>query len=102
MRGITVAGCGISLPDKVLTNADLAARLDTSDEWITERTGIKERRVGGITSEMAIEAGRRAIQDAGLTPADITHIVLATTTPDATVPGTSATVQGAIGIPGGA
>ncbi len=101
-RGITVRGCGISVPDKVLTNEDLSATLDTSDAWITERTGIKERRVGGITSQMAIEAGRRAIQDAGLEPADIAVVLLATTTPDALVPATSATVQAGIGVPGGA
>jgi 3-oxoacyl-[acyl-carrier-protein] synthase-3 len=102
MRGITVRGCGISVPDKVLTNDDLSATLDTSDAWITERTGIKERRVGGITSQMAIEAGKRALEDAGLEPGDIDILLLATTTPDALVPGTSATVQAGIGVPGGA
>ncbi len=102
VRGITVRGCGISVPDKVVTNDDLSATLDTNDAWITERTGIKERRVGGITSQMAIEAGRRAIEDAGLEPADIDVVLLATTTPDALVPGTSATVQAGIGVPGGA
>ncbi len=102
MRGITLRGCGISVPDKVVTNDDLSATLDTSDAWISERTGIKERRVGGITSQMAIEAGRRAIEDAGLEPADIDVVLLATTTPDALVPGTSATVQAGIGVPGGA
>ena len=101
-RGITVRGCGISVPDKTVTNDDLSATLDTSDEWITERTGIKERRVGGITSQLAIEAGKRAIEDAGLEPADIDVVLLATTTPDALVPGTSATVQAGIGIPGAA
>ncbi|MGH8988918.1 MAG: beta-ketoacyl-ACP synthase III [Acidimicrobiales bacterium] len=101
-RGITVRGCGISVPDKIVTNDDLSATLDTSDAWITERTGIRERRVGGITSQMAIEAGRRAIADAGLEPADIDIVLLATTTPDALVPGTSATVQAGIGVPGGA
>ena len=102
MRGITVRGSGISVPDKVVTNADLSATLDTSDEWIRERTGIKERRVGGVTSQLAIEAGRRAIEDAGLQPSDIDVVLLATTTPDALVPATSATVQAGIGIPGGA
>ena len=102
MHGITVRGCGIFVPDKVLTNDDLSATLDTSDAWITERTGIKERHVGGTTSQMAIEAGRRAIEDAGLEPSDIDVVLLATTTPDALVPATSATVQAAIGVPGGA
>ncbi len=102
MRGITIRGCGISVPDKVLTNDDLSATLDTSDAWITERTGIKERHVGGITSQMAIEAGRHAIADAGLEPSDIDVVLLATTTPDALVPATSATVQAGIGVPGGA
>ena len=102
VRGITLSGCGISVPDKVVTNDDLSARLDTNDAWITERTGIKERHVGGITSQMAIEAGRSAIADAGLEPADIDIVLLATTTPDAMVPATSATVQAAIGVPGGA
>ena len=102
MRGITVRGCGISVPDKVVTNDDLSATLDTNDAWISERTGIKERRVGGITSQMAIEAGKRALEDAGLEPSDIDIVLLATTTPDALVPGTSATVQAGIGVPGGA
>ncbi len=102
MRGISVRSCGISVPDKVVTNDDLSARLDTSDAWITERTGIKERRVGGITSEMATEAGRRALERAGMAASDIDVLVLATTTPDALVPGTSATVQAALGTSGGA
>jgi 3-oxoacyl-[acyl-carrier-protein] synthase III len=101
-RGIVVRGCGIAVPDKVLTNDDLSATLDTSDAWIWERTGIRERRVGGITSQMAIEAGQRALEDAGLEPTDIDVVLLATTTPDAMVPGTSATVQAGLGVPGGA
>jgi len=102
LTGITVTGWGIAVPDKILTNEDLSATLDTSDEWITERTGIKQRHIGGTTSELATLAGRAAIERAGLTPEDISTVVLATTTPDALVPGTSATVQNALGIPGGA
>lgn len=102
MPGVRITGWGISVPDKVVTNADLSLRLDTSDEWITERTGIKERRVGGTTSELAIAAGRAALDRAGLAAADIDTLVLCTTTPDAIVPGTSATVQDGLGVAGGA
>jgi 3-oxoacyl-[acyl-carrier-protein] synthase-3 len=102
MPGARITGWGIAVPDKVVTNLDLSLRLDTSDEWITERTGIKERHIGGTTSELAIEAGRAALQRADVDPADIDVLVLATTTPDAIVPGTSATVQDGLGIGGGA
>ena len=80
----------------------MAASLDTSDAWITERTGIRERHIGGTTSGLAIEAGQNALRCAGLTGADIDHVVLATTTPDGIVPGTAPTVQNALGIGGGA
>jgi len=102
LRGAVVTGWGIGVPDKVVTNADLSARLDTSDEWITERTGIRERRIGGTTSELAIAAGAAALERAGRSGADVDVLVLATTTADAVVPGTSATVQEALGIAGGA
>ena len=102
MTGVRFLSCGISVPDKVVTNDDLSARLDTSDAWIQERTGIRERRIGGVTSQMAIEAGSQALERAGLTGADIDVVVLATTTADAQVPGTSATVQAALGCRGGA
>ena len=102
MRGAVVTGWGIALPDKVVTNDDLSARLDTSDSWITERTGIKERRIGGTTSGLAVEAGRQALERAGRQGDQIDVLVLATTTPDAIVPGTSATVQNALGVAGGA
>jgi 3-oxoacyl-[acyl-carrier-protein] synthase III len=102
VRGAVVSGWGIAVPDKIVTNEDLSARLDTSDAWITERTGIKERRIGGTTSQLAIEAGRRALDSAGRSGDDIDVLVLATSTPDALVPGTSATVQDALGIAGGA
>ena len=93
MPGAVVTGWGIAVPDKVVTNQDLSARLDTSDEWITERTGIRERHIGGTTAELAIGAGAQALAHAGRTGEDVDVLVLATSTPDALVPGTSATVQ---------
>ena len=102
MPGAVVTGWGIALPDKVVTNQDLSARLDTSDAWIAERTGIRERRIGGTTSELAIAAGAQALARAGRSGDDVDVVVLATTTPDALVPGTSATVQEALGVRGGA
>ena len=102
MPGAVVTGWGIALPDKVVTNDDLSARLDTSDAWITERTGIRQRHVGGTTSELAVAAGRQALERAGRAGADVDLLVLATTTPDAVVPGTSATVQDALSVAGGA
>jgi 3-oxoacyl-[acyl-carrier-protein] synthase-3 len=102
MRGIRITGVGIAVPDKVVTNDDLAVSLDTSDSWIVERTGIRERRIGGTTSGLAAEAGQAALDDAGRTAADIDHLVLATTTPDGIVPGTAPTVQDRLGITGGA
>ncbi len=90
------------MPEKILTNDDLAQTLDTSDEWITERTGIRERHVGGSTSVLAIEAGHAALQRAGVDPGEVDFVLLATTTPDALVPATSATVQDELGIGGGA
>ncbi len=102
MPGAVITGWGIGLPDKIVTNEDLSATLDTSDAWITERTGIKQRHIGGTTSELAIVAGRQALGRAGRGPQEIDLLVLATTTPDALVPGTSATVQHALGMAGGA
>jgi len=102
MPGAVVTGWGIAVPDKVVTNEDLSARLDTSDEWITERTGIRERRIGGTTAELAIAAGAQALARAGRTGDDVDVLVLATSTPDALVPGTSATVQEGLGVRGGA
>jgi 3-oxoacyl-[acyl-carrier-protein] synthase-3 len=101
-RGIVVRSCGIAVPDKVLTNDDLAVRLDTDDTWITERTGIRERHIGGTTSGLAAEAGQQALDRAGITAADIDLLVLATSTPDAMVPATASTVQELLGIRGGA
>ncbi len=100
--GARIAGLGIDLPDKVVTNDELSATLDTSDDWIRERTGIESRRVGGVTSTMAIAAGESALRDAGVSAADIDMVIVATTTPDQMMPGTSATVQAELGTRGGA
>jgi 3-oxoacyl-[acyl-carrier-protein] synthase-3 len=101
-RGARISGWGRALPDRVVTNSDLEATMDTSDEWIRERTGISERRVGGTTASLSIESGRRAIESAGIDPGSIDALILSTTTPDRTVPATSATVQHALGLRCGA
>ena len=101
-RGGIITGHGIAVPDKVVTNDDLSLTLDTNDAWIRERTGIRERRIGGTTSQLAIDAGLAALDKAGRRPDEIDAVILATTTPDQIVPGTSATVQDGIGITGGA
>jgi 3-oxoacyl-[acyl-carrier-protein] synthase-3 len=102
LRGAVVTGWGVALGEKVVTNHDLSARLDTSDEWITERTGIKERRIGGTTSQLAADAGTGALRRAGRSAEEVDLLLLATATPDALVPGTSATVQKLLGTNGGA
>jgi 3-oxoacyl-[acyl-carrier-protein] synthase-3 len=102
VTGIRITGSGIALPDKVVTNEDMAVSLDTSDAWIVERTGIRERRFGGTTSGLATEAARAALENAGRTPADIDLVILATTTPDAVIPASAPSVQHALGIRGGA
>ena len=105
IRRSVVVGCGHYLPPQIVTNADLAKRIDTSDEWIVERTGIRERRIAGpeeTTSVLAAEAARAAMADAGLGPDDIDLIVLATATPDYTFPSTATQVQAALGITHGA
>lgn len=96
-----LTGVGAHLPARVLTNAELAKLVDTSDEWIVERTGIKERRIAGDnekTSDLAIEAAKKALARAGRSPADVDLIVLATATPDLTFPATAARVQAALGV----
>ncbi|PQA86098.1 beta-ketoacyl-ACP synthase III [Hyphococcus luteus] len=89
-------GCGAYLPEKVLTNDELSKRVDTSDEWIRERTGIRARHIaaeGELTSDLAVGAAEAALKDAGLTAKDIDLIIVATTTPDLTFPSTAAIVQ---------
>jgi 3-oxoacyl-[acyl-carrier-protein] synthase-3 len=103
VRGAVITGWGTALPPKTLTNQDLAdTGLDTSDEWIVERTGIRERHVGGTTAGLSAEAGRLALGMSGLDPASIDAVILATTTPDRTVPATSATVAAELGLRCGA
>jgi 3-oxoacyl-[acyl-carrier-protein] synthase-3 len=98
VAGAVITGWGTALPPKILTNDDLAGMMDTSDEWIQERTGIKERRVGGTTAGLSVEAARKAIEMSGVDPARIDALVLATTTPDRTVPATAPTVQNELGL----
>ena len=96
-----IAGCGSYLPKQVVTNADLAKKIDTSDEWIRQRTGIAQRHVaapGELTSHLAINAAEAALEDAGMKADDLDMIVLATTTPDETFPATATRVQAAIGM----
>ncbi len=97
-----VTGVGSYLPEDIVTNADLAKFVDTSDEWIIERTGIRQRhraRPDQPTSDLAAEAALKALADAGRTPADVDMIIVATTTPDMTFPATASIVQRKIGAP---
>ena len=102
MRGATITGWGTALPPTVVTNADFEARLDTTDAWITERSGIRERHMGGTTSGLAVEAAQAALARANLQADDVDLLVLATTTPDQQVPATSAVVQHELGLRCGA
>ncbi|MFL0671568.1 MAG: beta-ketoacyl-ACP synthase III [Erythrobacter sp.] len=104
MTGSRVIGTGSALPARVVTNADLAAQVDTSDEWIVERTGIRQRYIAGAdetTATLATAAARAALADAGVDAASIGLIVLATATPDNTFPATATKVQAALGCHGG-
>ena len=96
-----IIGCGAYLPERVLTNAELAVMVDTDDAWITARTGIRERHIaaeGEYTSDLATAAARKALEAAGMGPEDVDLIVLATATPDFTFPSTATTVQANLGI----
>ncbi len=100
--GLKISGIGAALPEKVLTNADLTAWMDTSDEWIRERTGIGERRIGGSTSGLSTEAAQLALADAGVEASEIDQVILATTSPDHICPGTAPAVARELGILAGA
>ena len=96
----SITGVGSFLPGKVLTNDDLSKMLDTTDEWITKRTGIKERRVvenGATASDLAIEASLRALDDANILSSEVDLIIAATITPDCLVPSTACFIQEKIG-----
>jgi 3-oxoacyl-[acyl-carrier-protein] synthase III len=100
-----VLGCGSYLPERVLTNAELARSVDTTDEWIVQRTGIHERRIaapGETTSHLATHAAQAALAAAKIEAASIDLVVLATSTPDQTFPASAVSVQAALGITGGA
>src|SRR5213595_61622 len=100
LRTVSIVGTGSYVPENVLTNDDLMRMVDTSDEWITTRTGIKERRIAAKdehTSDMATKAALAAIEQAGITPAEIDLILLATATPDMLFPATACLVQTRIG-----
>ena len=97
-----ITGWGRALPENVVTNTDLAKTLDTSDEWIIERTGIERRHIGGSTASLSIESGLKAIEMSGVDPLTIDALILSTTTPDRAVPATSATVQHGLGLRCGA
>ena len=104
-RRSIIEGTGAYLPERVLTNDELSTMVETSDEWIRERTGIQERRIADekeLTSDLATFAAKDALSDAGLDASDIDLIVLATTTPDRTFPATATAVQANLGIAHGA
>jgi 3-oxoacyl-[acyl-carrier-protein] synthase-3 len=100
--GAAITGWGSALPEKVVTNDEFAARLDTSDSWIVERTGISTRHIGGTTSSLSIEAGQRALERAGALPSDVDLLILSTSTPDQAVPATSGRIHSALGCSGAA
>jgi len=100
VRGATITGTGMYVPERVLTNADLERMVDTSDEWIRERTGIRERRIAApeqASSDLALIASQRALESAGLSPDQVDTIVVATTTPDRILPSCACTLQQKLG-----
>ena len=100
LKSVGIVGLGIYAPEKIMTNADWEKLVDTSDEWIRTRTGIQERRYvaeGQGTSDLAVEAGKNALKDAGMTPEEVDFIILATCTPDYRAQNSSSLVQAKLG-----
>src|SRR5258708_34998477 len=100
-----VIGCGAYLPERIVSNAELALRLDTSDEWIVQRTGIRERRIaapGELTSDLALRAAERALATAGVTGAHLDLVVVAAATPGNTLPAAATKGQARLGLARGA
>jgi 3-oxoacyl-[acyl-carrier-protein] synthase-3 len=100
-----VQGCGSYLPKRIVTNDELAKKMETSDEWIRQRTGIRQRHIaaeGEFTSHLALKASERALANAGVKASDLDLIILATATPDETFPATATRVQQGLGMTGGA
>ena len=100
-----IRGVGGYLPEHIMTNADLAKKVDTTDHWIVERTGIKQRHIAAaneLTSDLGLIAARQALERSDLHPIDIDLIILATSTPDNTFPATACTIQAKLGITRGA
>jgi len=100
-----VVGSGAYLPERIVTNEELARKVDTSDEWIFSRTGIRERRIaadGEMTSDLAVAASKKALESAGIGAEEVDLIVLGTTTPDRTFPATATSVQSMLGLKNGA
>lgn len=101
MKRSILMGCGAGLPDQIVTNHDLAVRLDTSDDWIIQRTGIRQRHIaaeGQMTSDLAFMAAQQALSHAGITASQLDGIILATSTPDNTFPATAGRVQAMLGM----
>jgi 3-oxoacyl-[acyl-carrier-protein] synthase-3 len=96
--GIQFRGWGTAVPDRIVTNAELSRTLDTTDEWIFERTGIRERRVGGSSSSLGALAAQRALDDAHVSADSIDFVILATTTPDSLIPASAPLIANALGI----
>lgn len=101
-RSTVILGTGAYAPERILTNSDLAKMVDTSDEWIRARSGIRERRIaaeGEGTTDMAVKAAERALADAGVAPAEIDLVVVATITPDMVMPASACALQDRLGLP---